>query len=117
MAMVNQSIVQLSSKTGVDRFTVNSPAGNEFVTLFHVAKTSRTIVSCHSAICKIAEGATRNVLHLEKSVLCDHLTVFRKFYLNHLKENFACEEDTGSEIEEFDEYDTTIPSTLPEEKV
>ena len=113
--MVNQSIVQLASKTGVDRFSVNSPSGNEFVTLFNVAKTSRTIVSCHSAICKIAEGATRNVLYLEKSeVLCDHLSVFREFYLDYLKSNFPYEEENENE---FDEYDTEIPSTLPEEKV
>ena len=113
--MANKPVVQLASKSGVDRFCVNSESSSEFVTLFNISKSSRNIVSCHSSICKIAEGSTRNVRHLQKSeILCDHLIAFRDFYLEELAKH---NEETLDSDEEVDSYDSGIPSTLPDEKV
>lgn len=115
MKMVKEPIVKLASKSGVDRFCVNSESSSEFVTLFNISKTSRNIVSCHSSICRIAEGSTRDVKNLTKSeVLCEHLLIFRDFYINEVAEQ---NNETIDLDDETDLYDTDVPSTLPEEKV
>lgn len=107
-----EPVIQLSSKSGVDRFSIVADGSSEFVTLFNVAKTNRNIVSCHSSVCKIAEGSTRSVKTLDKSeVLCGHLVVFREFYHQHIHQNLSDKED------ENNDHNTEIPATLPKEKV
>ena len=116
MKLHNQPVIQLSSKSGVDRFSIVADGSSEFVTLFNVSKTNRNIVSCHSSVCRIAEGSTRQVKTLGKSeVLCAHLVVFREFYHQHIQQNLSDEED--GLYDEEDDNNTEIPATLPEEKV
>ena len=116
LATASIPILKLPSKAGVDRFSVNADSSTEFVTLYNVNKTSRTVVSCHSSICKIAQGSTRRIKHLESSeILCDHLSVFRDFYLEQVRN--SGQEGFGEIEGEVDNDDTEIPATLPEEKV
>ena len=116
MQLHTAPVIQLSSKPGVDRFSTTANGSAEFVTLFNVLKTKRTIVSCHSSICRIAEGSTRSIKTLGKSeVLCDHLSVFREFYHRQVREHLSDEDEY--EYDEDDIHNTEIPATLPKEKV
>ena len=116
LTAANIQILKLPSKAGVDRFSVNADTSTEFVTLYNVNRTSRTVVSCHSSICKINQGSSRQIKHLESAeILCDHLSVFRDFYLDQVRN--SAEESAGEVEGEMDNDDTEIPATLPSEKV
>lgn len=123
----NEDVIQLPSKAGVDRFSVKSEMGVEFVTLFNLPKTQRTIIKCHSSTCKMSEGSCRNIRSINSGKhLCAHLKKFRVFYLQHvLASDFNINQDElefGEDLDEdleddFDEFDEDTPLLLPDEKV
>ena len=115
-------VVKLPSKAGVDRFSVSvrDDDDTKFVTLFNVSRTSKTIVKCHSSICKISEGSCRNVKLLSRSdMLCPHLLEFRKFYLQQValanEEGGLLNENYGDAND--DDIDEEAMDDLPDEKV
>ena len=111
-----REVLVLPSKSGVDRFSIKQPA--EFVTLFHISRTSRTIDKCHSSECKISEGSCRsvNTLHNAES-LCPHLIKFRAFYMSQVLLNTPGSDHMDQENLEFEEYDECVPVHMPDEKV
>ena len=88
-----------------------------FVTLFNIAKTSRTVAKCHSAFCNTSDEKCRNIntIHTSKT-LCAHLKVFRRFYMSHV---FAGSETNVDDLEdvELEEIDKETPLLLPDEQV
>ena len=89
----------------------------EFVTLFHISRTSRTIVKCHSSECKINEGNCRsvNTLHNAES-LCPHLIKFRAFYMSQVLLNTPGNDHMDQKKLEFEEYDECVPVYMPDEE-
>ena len=115
---VAATVILLSSKNDVERYSVTSSCTVEFVTVFEIAKNSRKIVKCHSSICKTNEGSTHAINNLGKGVLCSHLKEFSKYY--RLIQDIPESEDSSSDDEDRNAYvvdndgDDTL---LPQEKV
>ena len=111
-------ILVLPSKSGVDRFSIKLEDSAEFVTLFHISRTSRTILKCHSSECKISEGSCKsvNTLHNTES-LYPHLIKFRAFCMSQVLLNTPGKDHMDQENLEFEEYDECVPVYMPDEKV
>jgi len=114
---VEQDVIQLPSKSSVDRFSVALEMSCEFVTLFNVAHSNKNVVKCHSSLCRINKGSTRNVDSLHKTLnLCPHLLKFRSFYLTQVRMSDTNVEDAYESDDDENEY-TDIPDVLPDKKV
>ena len=112
----NEKVLKLPSKNGVDRFSVVGDGSAEFVTIFNVAKTAKNITKCHSSVCKMLKGSSRNIKYLcEGNRLCPHLEEFKVFYNLYLRQTMHEEDDSDDEVEYEDSDD--LEEGLPEEKV
>lgn len=113
--MVSQPVIQLASKSGVDRFSVVADENVSFLTLFNVSRTSKTIVKCHSSICKMREGSQRNIKLLSQAkYLCPHITEFRKCYMDQV--TLASAQDLDENTDDSSGEEETEEDTLPNEK-
>ena len=112
----NEKILKLSSKNGVDRFSVIADGSAEFVTIFNVAKTAKNIMKCHSSACKVLKGSSRNIKYLCKgNRICPHLEEFKIFYNLYLRKAMHEQDDSDNEVE-YEDIDD-LEEGLPEEKV
>ena len=117
--LATREVLVLPSKSGVDRFSIKLEKSAEFAaTLFHISRTSRAIVKCHSSECKISEGSCRigNTLHNVES-LCPHLIKFRAFYMSQVLLNTPGNVHMDQENLAFEEYDECVPVYMPDEKL
>ncbi|XP_057302291.1 uncharacterized protein LOC130636556 isoform X1 [Hydractinia symbiolongicarpus] len=108
-------VLKLPSKDGTDKFSVAvDGVQTEFVTLFHVSRTGKTIVRCHSSRCQREQGSCRDIKRLSSNAaLCPHLSAFRSFYTQQVR--LSCEElDVNSEEEDNLHEDVEEDYTLME---
>ena len=112
--------IQLSSKSDVERFSINAAADVRFVTISMDDKTSRRNINCHSTECRRTKNSTtkRDILTLKDAEhLCSHLGLYNDWKNEQLhNENISEpeEEQFANEPESDTEHDD---NTLPEEKV
>ena len=96
--------LQLQVRVDVKKFSIIVDDAAEITSLFNIEGSKRSVVQCHSDICKMRKGSRRKVDSLlEESELCRHLSIFREFYLNN--------------IESFGEVNDDVETFLLERKV
>ena len=116
--LTTSEVVVLPSKSVVQRFSIKLEESAQYVTLFHISRTSRTIVKCHTSECKISEGSCRSVNTLHKSEsLCPHLIKFRAFYMSQVLLSIPRNDHMDLVNLEIEEYDECVPVYMPDEKV
>ena len=75
------SVIELAAKSGIERYSVTHGGSVEILMIFSVSGTTQKIVQCHSSLCKMSQGSSREFLNLAHGSLCVHLQVFKRFYL------------------------------------
>ena len=101
--LATREVLILPPKSGVDRFSIILEESAEVVTLFHISRTSRTIVKCHCSGCKISEDSCRsvNTLHNAES-LCLDLIKFQAFYMSQVLLNTPGKDHMDQENLDFE---------------
>ena len=95
----SEKVLKLPSKNGMDRFSVVTDGSAEFVTIFNVPETAKNIIKCHSSVCNMLEGSTRNIKYLCKgNRLCPHLQECKVFYNLYLRQAIHEEDDSDDEV-------------------
>lgn len=100
------AILMLEANSGVKKLSVSYQDSAEIISIFNVEKTLRQVVQCHSSTCNMRKGSKRNIVELnDKNELCDHLTLFRQFFIEN------------RQLFPVDDADEKCCSFLPHQKV
>lgn len=74
--------LELNSKSNVRKFSVVGEKTTEIVTIFSVEKTLKKVASCQSSVCTIiGKSNKREIKHLGREDLCDHLKKLHEYML------------------------------------
>jgi len=69
----------ISTTTNVEKFSVRSTSGHQFVHIFKGNANKIVYVKCCSGICSTVHKKKVNLRTMEEASLCPHLTVFKRY--------------------------------------
>lgn len=102
---VTCDVYHLSSVANVEKFSIRSTSGHQFVHIFQGNRSKLVYVKCCSGICSTAHRKKINLRTMEEASLCPHLMVFKSYIENNWHKHVLLSPDELDDIDNDDGND------------